>query len=214
MDTATRHARSGRRSFLSCRGQRLELRHRLPPQGEPPTLHDKALVLAKGQERPLEVWRDHDRRLKRVTGDDLEVYATKSPGQTEFSLSILDKKKRIHTRIDRSNLYRIGNFADWFDLEHGLRHPAGPHRIAQTHAPKDAPQAAVPCTWYAITQDPRTTHVCWSTDYRIPALIVAEDGRVLWKLIAADRKPIPAGTFDIHDEGFVRNDANRDIEND
>ena len=53
-----------------------------------------------------------------------------------------------------------------------------------------------------------------SPNNRIPALIVADDGRGLWKLIAADKKPFPAGTFEIHDEGFVRNDANRDIEND
>ena len=123
-------------------------------------------------------------------------------------------KKRIHTRIDRTNLYRIGNFTDWFDLAHGLRHPMGEYRVAKAQAPEGAPKAITACQWYDLTEDQRITHICWSAQSRIPLVIQAQDGAVVWRVAALDQKPIPAKTFDIHDEGFIRNDANQDIERD
>jgi hypothetical protein len=36
----------------------------------------------------------------------------------------------------------------------------------------------------------------------------------VWRVATLDRKPIASKTFEIHDEGFVRNDANQDIERD
>ena len=100
-------------------------------KGEPSALHYQAVFTAKGAEHHLEVWRDGEQRLKRRTDEAIETYAFRKPGDPEFHMSILDMKKRIHTRIDRTNLYRIGNFTDWFDLAHGLKHPMGEYRVAQ-----------------------------------------------------------------------------------
>jgi hypothetical protein len=55
--------------------------------------------------------------------------------------------------------------------------------------------------------------VCWSLRSRIPRLILA-DGRVVWRVTAEIQKQIPTGSFEINDEGYVRNDANQDIEMD
>ena len=129
-------------------------------------------------------------------------------------MSILDRKKRIHTRIDRTNLYRIGNFVDWFDLAHGLRHPKGEYRIATAQAPEGGPKAISSCLWYDLIQDGHITHICWSEKSRLPLVIQGQRGEVLWRVAALDLKPIPTRIFEIHDEGFIRNDANQDIERD
>lgn len=183
-------------------------------KGEPRTLHYEAIFTAKGAEHQLEVWRDGDRRLKRRTDEAIETYAFRKPGDAEFQMSVLDRKKRIHTQIDRTNLYRIGNFTDWFDLAHGLKHPMGEYRVAKAQAPDGAAKAITACQWYDLTQGGRTTHICWSAQSRLPMVIQGQNGEVLWRVAALDRKPIPEKTFEIHDEGFIRNDANQDIERD
>jgi hypothetical protein len=182
--------------------------------GEPGALHYRAIFVSKGLEHQLEVWRDGDRRLRRRTDDAIETYAFHKPGDPEFQMSILDMKKRIHTRIDRTNLYRIGNFTDWFDLAHGLRRPLGEYRIAVAHAPDGAPRAVNACQWYDLNQERRATHICWSAQSHLPLVIQAQDGTVVWRVATLDGQPIPAKTFEIHDEGFIRNDANLDIESD
>jgi hypothetical protein len=199
---------------LSAAAKELSFEQAFSVKGEPHSLHYQAVFTSQGAEHQLEVWRDGDRRLKRRTDEAIETYAVRKPGDTEFHMSILDRKKRIHTRIDRSNLYRIGNFTDWFDLAHGLKHPRGEYRVAKAQAPDGAAKAITPCQWYGLTQDGRTTHICWSAQNHLPLVIQAQNGDVLWRVAALDRNQIPAKTFEIHDEGFVRNDANQDIERD
>jgi hypothetical protein len=201
---------------VSLHAQAKELRFEqvFSEKGEPSALHYQAAFISKGAEHQLEVWRDGARRVKRRTDDAIETYAFRKPGDPEFHMSILDMRKRIHTRIDRTNLYRIGNFTDWFDLAHGLKHPLGEYRVAKSQAPDGAPKAIEACQWYDLTQDKRTTHICWSAQSRLPLVIQAQDGEVVWRVTTLDRKPIPAKTFEIHDEGYIRNDANQDIERD
>jgi hypothetical protein len=183
-------------------------------KGEPAALHYEATFAARDGEHRLEVWRDGDRRLKRRTDESVETYVSKNPGDAEFRMSILDSRKRIHTVIDRTNLYRIGNFTDWFDLAHGLKHPKGEYRVAKAAAPAGAPNPVETCKWYDLTQENRSTLVCWSQSARLPLLMVSQEGKVVWRVTALDRKPLAAGTFEIHDEGYVRNNANQDIETD
>jgi hypothetical protein len=221
-------------SFLSRRGQLLRLAALCaaaaapsvasadPPTfeeafrtlGEPPALHYQVAFLSKGAEHRLEVWRDGDLRVKRATDAALETYGFHERGGEEFRLSVLDTKRRIHTRIHRTNLYRLGNFTDWFDLTHGLKHPRAGYRLARTGAPQGSPRPLARCQWYELTQDRRVTRICWSPRDRIPLLIQGDDGGVIWRVTAVDRAPIPAATFVIHDEGFVRNDADADVEGD
>ncbi len=183
-------------------------------KGEPGSLHFQATFTSKGAKHQMEIWRDGDQRVKRRTDDVIETYAFHNHGDSEFKMTVLDMKKRISTQIDRTNLYRIGNFTDWFDLTHGLKHPMGKYRVAKAKAPDDAPQPYKVCQWYDLTQDKRTTHICWSTQSRIPLMIQVQGGEVVWQVTSLDIKPIPANTFDIHDEGFIHNDANQDIESD
>jgi len=183
-------------------------------QGEPGTLHYQVDFAANGAEHRLEVWRDGDRRVKRRTDEAIETYAFHKPGDPEFHMSILDLKKRIHTQVDRTNLYRIGSLTDWFDLAHGLKHPFGEYQIAKAKEPSDAPKTIEACQWYDLTQGTGTTHICWSAQSHVPLTIQMPDGKVVWRVVALDRKPIASKLFEIHDEGFIRNDANKDIDSD
>jgi hypothetical protein len=183
-------------------------------RGEPASLHFQATFQGRGSAHRLEVWRDGERRVRRRTDDAIETFASHPPEDPEYRLSILDLKRRIHTRVDRTNLVRIGNFTDWFDLTHGLRRPRGAYQLAAAAAPAGAPRPLERCRWYDLSESGRTSHVCWSAANRIPLLIVQEGGDLVWRVDRVDRGPHPAGTFDVHDEGFVRNDANEDIAGD
>lgn len=178
------------------------------------TLHYQASYRAGDMLHWLEVWRDGDLRVKRRTDDRVEVIASRAAGGDEFAMSILDLEKRIHTLVSRSNLYRIGSFTDWFDLAHGLRHPRGQYRLRSIATPVEAPAPLQPCAWFALAQNGQESRICWSAADQVPMLIVSGDGETVWWISALDREPLAANAFVVRDEGFLRNDANQDIEPD
>lgn len=183
-------------------------------RGEPASLHYRVAFRSAGAVHGMEVWRDGERRVRRSTDRAITTFAFHRAGDAGYRLSILDRTRRIHTRIDRTNLYRIGQFADWFDLTHGLSHPKGDYRLARGSAPPAAPAALRPCAWYDLTEGTRATHICWDAADRLPLLIAASDGQLLWRVDALDRRQISPSRFAINDRGYVRNDADRDIERD
>jgi hypothetical protein len=183
-------------------------------KGQPASLHFTSTFRSDGMEHKLEVWRLNDEHLKRVTDGALEVHVGRKSGDPEFRMTVLDLKKRLMTQIDRSNLYRIGNFTDWFDLAHGIRHPKGEYQLVKGKKLDGMPRAIDACDWFDLTQGHKTSHICWSTKNKLPLLVSAPDGQIVWQVSQLERKPISKKTFEIHDEGFIRNDANQDIEHD
>lgn len=183
-------------------------------KGEPVSLHYQATFVANGADHRVEVWRDGQARLKRVTDDAIETFVFRQPNSDEFRMTVLDKKKRIRTEIDRTNLYRIGHFADWSDLAHGLRHPSGEYRIERSAPPSVVPKASEPCTWYRMVEAGRTTQICWGKASRIPLQIVTADDKLVWSVTSATRSPIPSRTFEVSAEGYILNNASKDIETD
>lgn len=188
--------------------------HVFSTRGEPAATHFQATYVSGGAEHRVEVWRDGERRIRRRTDDKAESFAVRAPGSPDYRLSVLDLGRRIRTDIDRDNLYRIGQFTDWFDLGHGLRHPKGEYRLVPAATPHGAEHAIGACEWVALVQGAQTTHVCWSKTAKLPLLIQAADGSTVWRVTSVDHKPIADKVFAIHDAGFVRNDANADIERD
>jgi len=183
-------------------------------KGQPATLHFTSTFRVDGMDHKLEVWRLHDEHLKRVTDGTLEVHVERKSGDPEFHMTVMDRKKNLLTEIDRTNLYQIGNFTDWFDLAHGIKHPMGPYQLARGSKPVGMPAAVEPCDWFDLKQGPATTHICWSGKNKLPLLIGAQDGQLLWQVTQVDRKPIVKKAFEIHDAGFIRNNANDDIAHD
>lgn len=203
-------------SFLACgvHAKELVFDQVFNDKAEPASLHYQGVYLNQSGEHQLEVWRKGDQQLKRRSDDSIETYVKRSSGEAEYQMWVLDLNKKINTRIDRTNLYRIGSFTDWFDLAHGLRHPKGDYHLVSAAAPSLAPKAVAPCKWFDLTQQGHTSHICWSDRERLPLQILAQDGRVVWNVNKLDRGPLAAAIFVIHDEGFIRNDANQDIEPD
>ncbi len=183
-------------------------------RGEPGTLHYEVRYGAPGEAHKLEVWREGERRLVRRTDDAIETHIARQPRDPGFQMVVLDLRRKIETRIARDDLYRIGNFTDWFDLAHGLRHPKAAYRLTASARPAQSPRPLEACDWYALAQGGRSTALCWSSRARLPLLMLDDSGRVLWQVTAIGRKPTPAAVFEVRDIGFVRNDADQDISGD
>lgn len=183
-------------------------------RGEPATLHYQASYLERGTRHRLRVWRDADRRLKRSTDEVLETYVFKPNRTPEFQMVVLDKKRMIRTDIQRTHLIRIGNFTDWFDLAHGLKHPIGAHHIQALAEHSSSEKPLKPCQWYGLTQGNSSTQVCWSSTYKLPMLIENANQQVIWKVDAISTAPIQPEVFQINDVGYVKNNADTDIERD
>jgi hypothetical protein len=177
-------------------------------------LHYQASYFAGGAPHRVEVWRDGDVRVRRRTDDRIEVHASREDGSVEFGMSILDLDKRIHTTVSRRNLYRIGSFTDWFDLAYGLRHPMGAYVLTRIAAPVEGASAARPCAWFELAQDGQVSRICWSTLEQVPMVILSGRGDVVWRIDALDHEPLGGDAFAIRDEGYLRIDADQDIEPD
>ena len=187
--------------------------------GEPPFLHVTVLFAGGGGTHRMDLWRDHDRRILHVTDARITTLATRDPkarADAGYDLVVLDRARRTSTRISRDNLYRIGAFTDWFDLGHGLRHPHGAYQLARTTVavPASLPATPAPCRWLDLAQPGGVAHICWDARDRFPLLIANAAWVPTWRAISLDRAAIPAGRFALDDRGYIRNDANRDVEGD
>lgn len=184
-------------------------------KGEPRQLHYSASYVADGQPHAVEAWRLGEQRLRRRTDGKLETHIFKPAGQTEWHMVVLDLPRQIRTDIDRTNLYRIGHFTDWFSMSHALARPHGAYALtALAAAPQvdDKPLSA--CRWYALAQGAAVSHICWSTALRLPLLITDAAGNTQWRVTAASTQALPAAAFALKDAGFVHNNANADIQTD
>lgn len=184
-------------------------------KGEPAALYYKVSYKAHDGAHTLQVWREGQSKLRRRTDDAVDTYVlrtTSDPG--EYQMIVVDYQKRITTRIDRNNLIRLGHFSDWFDLAHGLRHPAGQYTLSVSEAPPNTLAPIAKCRWYELQQGNAADRICWSDRERLPLVIWSLQKGTVWRVLEAEHRPLPDDTFQLHDAGFVRNDANADIDND
>ncbi|MCL2724076.1 MAG: hypothetical protein FWD69_06520 [Polyangiaceae bacterium] len=183
---------------------------------EPVSLSYRATFEAQDGPHTLQVWRDGQSRLRRKTDEAVDAYVIRNTADpVEYQMTVVDYRKRITTRIDRNNLIRLGHFSDWFDLAHGLRHPAGTYRLAPTTAPAGAPKPISACRWYALTQGNDIHRICWSTREHLPMVIWSDrTSSAVWHVAAVEHGPIDNDVFLLHDAGFAHTDANADIDRD
>ncbi|MDW3686969.1 hypothetical protein RA280_35580 [Cupriavidus sp. CV2] len=215
-----RHARLAALAVASafalpvCAADSLKFDQVFDTRGEPSALHFQVSYASAGSEHRLEVWREGLLRLRRRSDQDVDSFITRPAGSAEWSMSVLDHQRKIHTRISRTNLFRLGNFSDWFDLAHGLKRPMGPYRLRTAAAPGGAPKAIDRCDWYVLEAGEAGSAVCWSERFCLPLLMLDQQGHVIWRTTAIAIGPLPSDVFDIKDGGYVLNDANADIEPD
>lgn len=201
--------------LLAAAGASLDFDRVFAAAGEPRSVHARVLYRSPDGVHRLELWRNGDRRLRRDTDGTVRSFAVHRPGEPAYRLSVLDARRRVRTDVSRDGLYKMGSFTDWFDLAHGLKHPLSGYTLARTAVPPAGlPAPPAPCRWYDLTQRGATARICWDAANRLPLQITTAAGRLMWRVTALDRRPIPAAVFAIDDRGYVRNDADQDIEND
>ncbi|MFZ6653999.1 hypothetical protein [Undibacterium sp. TJN19] len=180
-------------------------------KAEPAQVYFQASYQLGADKHEVQVWRDRHQHLKRRTDDALETFIFKQPKELEWSMVVLDLKRKIRTDIDRTNLYRIGHFTDWFSMSHALSRPAAAYQLTMTDKPLLQEKPVDNCNWYSLTRNSTESKICWSKKYRLPLLITDSASQVQWRVTKLSSKPMAASTFDIHDDHFVRNNANEDI---
>lgn len=183
-------------------------------KGEPRSINYQVTYKSASGEHHLEVWREGSTLLKKKTDDTLELYVIKDKNGPEFNLSVLDLKKKIYTQIKRTNLYRIGSFTDWYDLAHGLKHPITKYELNKLTAKPPQITPIATCQWYELAQGKNKTQICWSAEYKLPLVMTSAKGEIFWSVKKLNKNTIAPSVFEVHSDGFIKNDANRDIEPD
>ncbi|MEA1084424.1 hypothetical protein SFC76_09135 [Sphingomonas sp. CD22] len=181
---------------------------------EPRRLHYKVMYRTGDGIHRVEIWRDGAVRLKRVTDGVVTTLIHHDPRAADFTMQVIDPRKHTSTRVDRASLYRIGNFTDWFDLAHGLRHPKGSYRLVARAPLSPMPKTPAACRWYDLKDANRTTSICWDSANAVPLLIASGPGHPIWRVETIDRAKFDGGLFQANDRGFIHDDATRDIQND
>lgn len=181
---------------------------------EPRQLHYKVMYRTGDGIHRLEIWRDGTVRLKRVTDGRVTTLVSHNPRTADFAMQVIDPRKHTSTRVDRASLYRIGNFTEWFDLAHGLRHPKGSYRLVTRPPLMLMPKTPAACRWYDLKEAERTTSICWDRLNAVPLLIASGPGHPIWRVESIDQSNFNRGVFQANDRGFIHDDATRDIQND
>jgi hypothetical protein len=180
----------------------------------PRQAHYVATYRLAGNAHRLEVWRDGDAQLRRRTDDAIETLVLRSPGAAEWTMTVLDLKRRLRTDIDRTSLLRIGHVTDWFALAHSLTRPAGNYELTEIVGHTPGVATIAPCRWYLLAQGSQASKICWSASLQLPLAMTGADDSVEWRIVEADTRPLPASVLRVDDSGFVRKDASADIRSD
>ncbi len=183
-------------------------------RGEPATLHYRATYQGHGAEHSVEVWRAGDTKVRRSADGLVDTFVFKPGKDAEWHMVVLDQKRKLRSDVDRTALFKVGRFLDWFSFGHAIGHPTGVYTLVAGRAPDNLPEAIAPCTWYVLTRDGHDASLCWSQQYRIPLLIAGAGGKAAWKVTAVLSGKLPADAFTIQDAGYIRNNASQDIEGD
>lgn len=182
----------------------------------PKGIHIKAsYVDGKGRSHDLEVWRDGDQRIRRRTDDKLELLAEKA-SSGEYAFRIVDLAKKRLIEVNRTNLYRIGVFADWPALAGMLTRPKGPHTLTPGSRPKERSQIGE-CRWVRLEiRGSGPQEICWSDRFKVPLLIqtVAPAGgfTTVFQVKQVDVKVPAAEVFKVSSAGLTVIRADEDID--
>jgi hypothetical protein len=180
--------------------------------------HFHARIAYRGRDgvHRMELWRNGAIRLRRDTDARLVTIARRqSPRSPEFRLDLLDRRRLLHTIIDRNSLYQVGHFADWEDLALAMRRPAGRYRLtALALPPTSTARPAAPCRWFGLQEEGRRTQICWSREQAFPMLMLDGNGQEIWRVATFDQHKPAASLFRPDDKGYIVNNAARDITGD
>jgi hypothetical protein len=178
-------------------------------RGEPRWLHYRVEYRDAAGPHRLEVWRDADRQLKRVTDDRIETYAVSL--ESDVRLAIVDRDRGTLTVADRATLMRLGLFVDPFGQAHGISKPSGAYTLEATGQSEEV--SGRRCTVWRLTPAPGAapSDVCWDRAARLPLVIRDARGAVQWRVVALDEAPIAEPVFVPPRGDLAVNDLNREL---
>ncbi len=168
-------------------------------RGEPDWLHYQAEYQDARGSHQLEVWRDHDARIRRLTDGRVELLAVRHGDEVRFTVS--DLQRNISTTVDRVNLVRLGLFVDWYSQGHAIARPAGAYTLVPLGETSQALDRS--CAWWRLTPAPAAaaTDICWDGGLKLPLMMRDAQGRVPWRLLAYEPAELPEAAFDGSDGG-------------
>lgn len=183
-------------------------------QDEPAQLHFVARYVTASGPHELEVWRDAQKRLRRRTDNNSDAYVQKGKGPEDWSMTLYDHQKKIASQLSREALIKLGQFTDWFDLSHGLTRPFGEYQLSATSKAWIEKNTAKPlsnCQWFDLLQKGQTSHVCWSAKHHLPMLIAGPNDQIIWQVAEVDNKPANLSVWQQPKQGYLHNNASKDI---
>lgn len=186
-------------------------------RGAPKAVHLQASYLDKrGKSHDLELWRDGDQHLRRRTDDKIDLFVEKTAGgDYAFRLADLANKRLIE--VSRTNLYRIGVFADWPALAGIVSEPKGPHALHREARPATRTKAGE-CRWILLeVKGGDATEICWSDHFKVPLIMekpkaAGGAATTLFQVKQIDEKRPAAEVFKVATTGLALVRADDDID--
>jgi hypothetical protein len=145
-----------------------------PTTSAPERVYFRAHYLdGRGQTHELQVWRDGDRRLRRRTDDAIDLYVDRDKAG-ELDFRIVDHRRRVVIRADRTSLHRVGRFTSWIGLAHVLDVPHGTYIVTTLSDTPGSPSPFDECAWFRLetgVPSPGVNDICWSSKWGLPLAI-------------------------------------------
>ena len=152
-------------------------------------VHDGA-----GHARPFELWREGERRLKRLDEDGLELRVEDEgrPGTPAYVFTVVDRRAGTLRRLTAERAGRLGPAFTWWPQAHLLSLP-GPRYTLQRVPGPVARWGGARCEWYLFTPDGLPgTRICWSREFAVPLRIDEQRGADWWTRLSVEAiGPIP-----------------------
>jgi hypothetical protein len=150
-----------------------------PSTAAPERVYFRAHYLdGRGQTHELRVWRDGDRRLRRRTDDAIDLYVDRDKAG-ELDFRIVDHRRHVVIRADRTSFHRVGRFSGWIGLAHVLDVPHGTYVVTRLSDAPASPTARDECAWFRLATRvplPRVSEICWSRRWGLPLAIETTSG--------------------------------------
>lgn len=164
-----------------------------------------------GREHRLQLWRDGDRRLVRRTDDRVELHVERAGG--DYRYVVVDRARKLAYDATRTNLARIGIFADWSALATLIARPDGAYKLRTAGSGRTSLGA---CRRFELSRGVTRERICWSDAWKLPLVIERRvDGAWQPQLTVVElaRDAIADAVFAMP-AGLQTIDANRDIAED
>jgi hypothetical protein len=177
--------------------------------GEPAWLHYRADYSDMHGAHRIEVWRDHEARIRRVTDERIDMLASRVDDEVRFVVT--DRERRVRTVVDRSKLMRVGLFLDWFAQGHALARPLGGYSLIRVGDGEPADGRTCVRWRLAPAAGTAASDICWSDELKLPLLIRDGSGRVQWRVTAIDTASIADEVFATPADGAADIDMNAEL---